>query len=212
MDDANRYFQSRFIFNPKRDAVWKEICRFLQKRYISEEAKILEIGAGHCHFINQIVGKERHALDVSTELSLYAAPGVISHVQSCVRMDEIEDHYFDVVFASNLFEHLAREETKQTLSEVSRVLHQNGKLILIQPNFKYCYKDYFDDYTHIQVFTHTGLSDLLVASGFSILDLKPRFLPFSMKSNLPKASWLVRLYLQSPMKPFSGQMLVVAKN
>jgi hypothetical protein len=31
-----------------------------------------------------------------------------------------------------------------------------------------------------------------------------------MKSNLPKAGWLVRMYLQSPIKPFAEQMLVVA--
>jgi len=212
MEDANRYFHSRFVFDPRRNAVWKEVCRFLQERYISPESSILEIGAGYCHFINNIEGKERHALDISSEVARHAGKGVVPHPQSCTRMDGIEDSYFDVLFASNILEHLLREETIQTLSEIRRVLKKNGKLIIIQPNFKYCFRDYFDDYTHVQVFTHVGLSDLIVASGFSILDLKPRFLPFSMKSNLPKVPWLVRLYLKSPFKPFAGQMLIVAKN
>jgi len=151
-------------------------------------------------------------LDVSTEILRWADQCVLTHVQSCASMDGIDDGYFDLVFASNVFEHLAREETIKTLSEIKRVLNADGKLIVIQPNFKYCCKDYFDDYTHVQVFTHIGLSDLLIASGFSVLELKPRFLPFSMKSNLPKSPWLVRLYLQSPIKPFAGQMLIVAKN
>jgi SAM-dependent methyltransferase len=212
MDEANRYFQSRFLFDARRDVVWKEICRFLQKRYIPEQAMILEIGAGHCHFINQIRGRERHALDISNEIIRYAGQGVRTHVQSCTSMTEIDDGFFDLVFASNVFEHLTREETIKALSEIKRVLNENGKLILIQPNFRYCFKDYFDDYTHVQIFTHRGLADLLIASGFSILDTTPRFLPFSMKSSLPKHHWLVRLYLQSPFKPFAGQMLIVAKN
>jgi ubiquinone/menaquinone biosynthesis C-methylase UbiE len=99
----------------------------------------------------------------------------------------------------------------RTLTEIKRVLKTNGKLIIIQPNFKYCAREYFDDYTHLQIFTHIGVTDLLIGLGFSIVDVKPRFLPFSMKSNLPKYTWLVRLYLLSPFKPFAGQMLVVAK-
>jgi SAM-dependent methyltransferase len=187
------------------------MARFLQNRYISVQSSILEIGAGYCHFINQIEGREKHALDISSEILSHAGHGVIPHIHSCTDMVGLEAGSFDVVFASNVFEHLTREETLKTLSEIRRVLTNAGQLIVIQPNFKYCWKDYFDDYTHVQVFTHTSLSDLLVAAGFMVLDLKPRFLPFSMRSTLPKSSWLVRLYLQSPFKPFAAQMLIVAK-
>jgi SAM-dependent methyltransferase len=211
MADRNRYFQSRFRFDPRRDAVWSEICRYLQKRYISKQSSILEIGSGYCHFINQIEGREKHALDLSSEIHRYVAHDVTAHVQSCATMHEIADGSFDVVFASNVFEHLRREEMTAALSEIRRVLKRGGRLVIIQPNFKYCYKDYFDDYTHLQIFTHIALSDLLVSFGFSILDLKPRFLPFSMRSHFPKVAWLVKLYLQSPVKPFAGQMLIVAK-
>ena len=210
MNAESSYFQSRFVFDPRRDIVWKEISAYLEQRHIPRRATILEIGAGHCHFINQVAASERHALDVSSEVRRYAAEGVIAHVQSCTSMETIRDGYFDTVFASNVFEHLTREQAIETLSEVKRVLKPNGKLIIIQPNFKHCYREYFDDYTHIQIYTDVSISDFLLASGFRVLDVKPRFLPFSMKSNLPKARWLVRLYLNSPVKPFAGQMLVVA--
>jgi SAM-dependent methyltransferase len=212
MADADSYYRSRFTFDSRRDAVWKEIAGFLQKRYIPIHSSILEIGAGYCHFINHVAGREKHALDISDEVLRYAGRGVIPHVQSCTDMQDIEDAHFDVIFASNVFEHLARDETARALAESRRVLNKNGKLIVLQPNFKYCCREYFDDYTHVQVFTDVGLADLLVASGFTILDIKPRFLPFSMKAHLPTNPWLVRLYLQSPFKPFAGQMLIVAVN
>ena len=212
MGASNEYYQSRFVFDSRRDAVWKEICRYLQKRYIPKQSSILELGAGYCHFVNYIEGREKHAWDLSQDIRRYADSDVTTHVGSCLSLNGIKDNQFQIVFASNLFEHLSQTELRQTLAEIRRVLQPEGKLVVIQPNFKFCFKDYFDDYTHIQVFTHIGLSDLLRASGFTIQDLKPRFLPFSMKSKFPKISWLVRLYLHSPIKPFAGQMLVVAAN
>jgi hypothetical protein len=40
---------------------------------------------------------------------------------------------------------------------------------------------------------------------------EPRFLPFSMKSRLPKVGWLVSLYLALPWRPLAGQFLLVAE-
>jgi SAM-dependent methyltransferase len=204
------YHESRFTYDARRDRVWREVCRYLQRRHVPPTARVLELGAGYCHFINNIVAAERHALDLFPRLSEYAGPGVIAHVGECTSLDSFEDGSFDVVFASNLFEHLDRDELTRTLAEVRRVLSPLGRLVLIQPNFKYCYADYFDDYTHKFVFTHVSLCDLLLSEGFGIRTVVPRFLPFSMKARVPKAGWLVRLYLASPYRPTAGQMLVVA--
>ena len=210
MTYSNEYYLSRFNYDSRRDGVWAEICRYLQARYIAPDAKILELGAGYCHFINQITASEKHAFDISPDFRRYADSSVNAHVGSCLSLHPIKTNHLGVVFASNLFEHLSRDEIVQTLSEIRRVLHAGGKLLIIQPNFKYCFREYFDDYTHVQVFTHISLANLLVASGFRVLDVKPKFLPFSMKSRFPKLSFLVKLYLWSPIKPFAGQMLIAA--
>jgi SAM-dependent methyltransferase len=207
----SRYFATRFSYDAGRDLVWQEVCRYLQGRDVPQDATILEVGAGYCHFINHIRGKARHALDLSPDLPKRTAPGVVPHVGSCTALGAFANGSIDVVFASNLFEHLTREELQTALAEIGRVLARGGRLIVVQPNFKYCAPDYFDDYTHLQVFTHVGLSDRLSAEGFHILRVIPRFLPFSMKSRLPKSRLLVRMYLRSPLKPFGAQMLIVAE-
>jgi SAM-dependent methyltransferase len=177
---------------------------------------VLDVGAGYCNFINNVVGSQRSAVDVFTKFPEYAAPGVATHVGSATNMDFFADDSFDVVFASNLAEHLTRPDLILFLSEVRRILRFGGNLILMQPNFKYCSTTYFDDYTHVQIFTDASLFDFLEAYGFRIVGNHPKFMPVNMKStlrlNLPGLPLIVRTYLSMPFKPFAGQLLMVAEN
>lgn len=208
-DSASGYYQSRFTHEPKRAATWRIICGYLQ-RFLPPEARVLEIGAGYCAFINQIDAREKHALDLYPGFVEFAARDVRTRVGSCDDLSAFASDQFDTVFASNLLEHLTREQLHATLEGVRRVLKPGGRFLVVQPNFRYAYREYFDDYTHLQIFTHRALADLLAAHGFSIEIVEPRFIPFSFKSHLPKWSWLVKLYLALPLRPFAGQMLVVA--
>jgi SAM-dependent methyltransferase len=210
------YFKTRFGYDPRRDLVWKEVVRWIQAHYIPTDARVLDCGAGYCNFINHVVANERHAVDLFTQMPDYAAAGVVCHVDSATQMDFFEDDSFDVIFASNLAEHLTRPDLIRFLGEARRVLKLGGLLILMQPNFKYCSRTYFDDYTHIQIFTDASLYDFLEAYGFTVKDSLPKFMPVNMKStlrlNLPALPLIVRLYLAMPFKPFAGQLLMVAKN
>jgi hypothetical protein len=83
--------------------------------------------------------------------------------------------------------------------------------VVIQPNFRYAWRRYFDDYTHRAVFTDVSLPALLRSHGFRVDLVQPRFLPYSMRgATMPIRPWMVRAYLHSPIKPMAGQMLVVA--
>jgi ubiquinone/menaquinone biosynthesis C-methylase UbiE len=210
MTDWNRYYQTRFQSDPRRVVVWKCVCSWLQ-REIPAEASVLELGAGYSDFINNIRAKKKVAVDVAETVRQAAGKDVETHVGSCTQLAFAGESSFDVVFASNLFEHLTLPDLEQTLSEVRRVLKPGGKLLLIQPNFRYCYRDYFDDYTHVMIYTDRSLCDVLAAAGLEPVRVMPRFLPFSMKSRLPAAAPLVWLYLRSPIKPFAGQMFIVAR-
>lgn len=204
------YFATRYAPVQGETWVWREICRFLQ-RYVTPSSTVLDLGAGHCGFINHIEAREKHALDVHPEAAGFAKPEVHFHRGGSGSLRMLGDGSVDVVFASNLLEHLTNDEVARTLEEARRVLRTGGRLLVLQPNFRYSYKKYFDDYTHRRIFTHVSLRDLLSSSGFHVEVVHPRFLPFSMRSGPVGFPWLVRLYLRSPIKPFAGQMLLVAR-
>ncbi|MBN1879093.1 class I SAM-dependent methyltransferase [bacterium] len=205
------YFSTRLSYEPKRDAVWAEITRYLQ-RFIPADAVILELGAGYCSFINQVHAREKHALDRSSILTDYADPSVIRHVRDCENLRHFKDAQFDTVFSSFLYEHLTRDKLNRVMDHLRRILKPGGILITMLPNYKYVCRHYFDDYTHVQVFTHISFSDYLVSRGFVIEHVEGRFLPYSFKSWLPPSPLLTRIYLSLPFRPLAGNMLVVAKN
>ena len=207
---ASRYFNTRFVYNPQREAVWREICDYLST-YIPKSSKVLDIGAGYCSFINNVECAEKYALDVFEGFGEFAQDDVQTYVGSCTDLNMFEDNSLDVVFSSNLLEHLTREFIEETLQEVQRVLKPSGFYIIIQPNFRYCYRSYFDDYTHLQIFTDVGLTNWLESVGFTIEESIPALLPFSFKNSAPKWAWLVRLYLRLPYRPLAKQMLIVAQ-
>jgi SAM-dependent methyltransferase len=211
-DLYTKYFERCHLPIAGRARIWKAIVGYLERRYIPSESAVLELGAGYCDFINQIHAKERYALDQSEIIKVHAAPGVRTLVQSCTDLSNLPAEHFDVVFASNLFEHLVLSVAGETLDEIRKVLKPGGLIILMQPNFAYAYRNYFDDVSHVQIFTHVSLADLLKLHDFSIKDVRAKFLPLSIRgTRLPTLPWLVTVYLHSPIKPFAGQMLLVGQ-
>ena len=100
----------------------------------------------------------------------YAAPGVAARVGSVTDLGFLPDAAVDLAFASNLFEHLTKDDFATTLAQLRRKLKQDGTLLILQPNYRRAYKEYFDDYTHISVYSHVSLCDFLAANGFRILE------------------------------------------
>ena len=117
-----------------------------------------------------------------------------------------------VGFDSNLFDELSQEDFATCLSQVRKKLRPGGSLNILQPNYRLSFKEYFDDYTHVSVYSDLSLSDFLSANGFEVLESIPGFLPFSIKSSTgPVRPWLIKLYLASPWKPLAKQMFLRAK-
>jgi len=212
---ADVYHRVRFPFDDRRDLVWSEVVRYIQRRYLPEDGVVLDLGAGYCDFINNVHAREKHAIDLFQRMPEHAAPDVHTYVQSCTEIP-LPDDSVDVAFASNLFEHLSREDLAKVMAELRRVLRPGGRLLALQPNFRHCVKSYFDDYTHLQIFTDESLRDFLEVSGFRTVEVQGRFLPVNMKSKLkvplPGLHLIVRWYLRMPYRPVAAQMLVVVEN
>ena len=206
----SEYFQTRYSPDPSRHAVWKAICEYLQ-RYVPRGSSILEIGPGYCDFINQIQAAKRYAMDANADVSRYCAQNV-TFIQGRIPEDlSFEEHSIDVVFASNFLEHLSDERSCALFERLNLLIKDGGKLILIQPNYYYCYRRYWDDFTHVKAFSDVTLTDYVLSKGYKILKLEKKFLPLSFKSPLPKSYWLTKLYLSSIYRPMAKQMLLVAQ-
>lgn len=208
--EPNAYYATRYVPDPNRAEVWKHITRYLD-RWMGSQADVLELGAGYCDFSNAVTAGSRTAMDLSEAVRHSAAPGVRAEVGDCTDLSRFADSSFDVVFASNLLEHLDRAAGERLVREAGRVLRPGGRLLLMQPNFRLRPHEYFDDYTHVAVYSDRSLPDFLESQGLETVAVMPRFLPQSMKSRFSALTSIVPLYLRSPFKPLAGQMLVVAK-
>lgn len=220
-ESTDAYFENMYSNVSERQPVWKELARFMQRDFPVKSETVLDLGAGYCTFINNISAKRRIASDLSCASKKHAQPGVEFIEGSCDQLRGLENESVDVVFASNLLEHLDWKLVESTLQEIMRVLRPGGRFLILQPNFTYAFREYFHDYTHRTIFTHIGLSDLLESVGLKPLKVIPRLIPFSMQSKYGGISvsflpiWLMRLlirvYLLLPLKPFAKQMYLVAE-
>lgn len=198
--------------DPARAVVWRAVADHLA-RWIPPHAHVLEVGAGYCAWINAVSGARRVAVDVWPAVASHTAPGVEALVLDASRdLPSLGPASFDVVLASNILEHFEPDVAAAVVGDVHGLLRRNGRFVVIQPNFRYSWSSYFDDYTHRSIFTDVSLPALLRSRGFEVEEVRPRFLPYTMRgSRVPISRWLVRAYLASPIKPLAGQMLVIAR-
>lgn len=205
------YHDTRFAADAKRDVLWRTLCKSWFARRVPAEGCVLDLGAGYGHFINNVTARRRIAVDSWPGLKDQVADGVEAIVGDVTDLSPIENSVVDYAFASNLFEHLPQAGFAEVLGELRRVLRPDGVLTILQPNYAYAYREYFDDYTHVSVWTHVSLPDFLAAHGFQPTSVIPKFLPLTIKSRLPVSPLLIEAYLASPIKPLGKQMLVTAR-
>ena len=208
---ANR-FDSRQM--QAKVALWKVLIDEFLQDYVPPESAVLDIGGGYCEFINQIRAGEKCLIDLNPDSKLFADADV-----KVLNIDvfNLDNHtsfseQFDRIFISNFFEHLRnKEELVEIISFCFDALKPSGSLLVIQPNFKYSYKEYYDFIDHQLPITHLSLQELLQTVGFKVDVMIPRFLPFSTKGR-PASPLLLKVYLKLPFlwRFLGGQMFVKA--
>ncbi len=197
-----------------RARVWRVLCDEFFQRYVSPQDTVLDLGAGACEFINNVRAGTKLAIDESRDLARHAAPGVRCHQGSGADLSWLEDESVDVVFASNVFEHFSsRDVVLAALREIHRVLRAGGLLLVLQPNVRYAYREYWDFFDHNLAFSDRAMIEALRACGFTLREARPRFLPYSTTGCLPTWPMLVRLYLRLPMvhRLLGKQMFLVGE-
>jgi SAM-dependent methyltransferase len=204
------YHNVRFPYDPRRAPVWRAIARYLQE-WVDPSQPLLELGAGYGEFTRAIRASEKWALEQNSALVDHWEPAVQPVIQSVLDPWPIPDAHLGTVFASNFFEHFTLEQGAEILTQAMEKLKPGGRIVCVQPNFRLEPRRYFDDYTHRTAYTDRGFQDFLAALGWRVVHVEPRFMPFTMKSRMPTAEWLVDLYLALPFRPLAGQFMVVAE-
>lgn len=191
-----RRFQDHLKF---KDEVFKVLCADCFQRYVPAGAVVVDIAAGYCEFINNIKAERKFAVDLNPDVSKYAAPEVEVVLSSSSDLSKISDGTADIVFVSNFFEHITKEEIGATLQEIHRILKKGGKLLVLQPNIRYCAKDYWMFFDHITPLDDRSLTEALEINQFRVVECRPRFLPYTVHNRaLPRSTGLLKLYLRLP--------------
>jgi len=176
--------------------VWEVLTRYFFQKFIGEDARVLDIGCGYCHFLNNIKAKEKIGVDANPAVKNYAAPGVTIIPTDDLALGGLTPEYFDCIFISNFLEHLENgQQVIQLLKRSRELLKPGGRIIILQPNFRLLGGAYFDFIDHKTVLTDKSLAEALDIAGFKVEKMIIRFLPYTTKSRIPQSPFLVRLYL-----------------
>jgi len=214
--ELRRLYETRFAGRREyRERVWRVLVRDYFDRWLPRRGSVLDLGCGHCEFINNVLAPIRLGMDLNPDAVARAAPGVRILAQSCADRWAIDDESLDVVFTSNFFEHLpSKRDVRAALIESRRCLRSGGRLIALGPNIRYLNGAYWDFYDHYVPLTERSLGEVMVETGFTVEQQLGRFLPYTMSTGRVQAPiWTLRLYLKlNILWPIFGrQFLIVAR-
>lgn len=213
MIDYQRLYKYRFrdVDQGRRDHVWRAIAPAIYE-WLGRPTRMLDPAAGRCEFINAAPSPERWAVDAIKYEETKPLDGIRLFV-SDIMDAELPRSYFDGIFVSNFLEHLhSPDHVARFLERMWDCSRPGGRIAIIGPNFRYCPREYFDYADHRVVLTEQSVAEHLYAAGFEILQVHPRFLPYSFAGRLPTHPALVRAYLRIRLAwPLLGkQFLVIA--
>ncbi|MBP5158620.1 MAG: class I SAM-dependent methyltransferase [Treponema sp.] len=209
MSDLQELYANRFSeeAEARKNRLWVEICRYLRKFIPADAGTVVDVAAGYCDFINNIgIGKKKFALDLNPDVQKHAVPGVevlVGDVEESMGR-RFAEGAVSLFFMSNFLEHISKDKISSLMRMEYRLLEKGGCMLILTPNIKYVGGKYWDFFDHITPITDKALVEEAESIGFRTERVVERFLPFTTKSALPQAPWIVRLYLA--LMPLSGRV------
>jgi len=203
--DIDAIYERRFPDEDEAHACWRrDLWRVLVddffSRWIPKDATVLDFGCGRGEFINAVRARRRIGVDARSGVDRHLADGVEFLCARDVRVLAIADGGVDVIFCSNLLEHLPdRAAVTALLREFARMLSPAGRLLLLGPNLRYTGAAYWDFFDHVVPITDRSLVEALATADLVAETLIPRFLPYTTVGSRLLPLRLVRWYLRVPL-------------
>jgi ubiquinone/menaquinone biosynthesis C-methylase UbiE len=199
--NVRRIYQERFddAAAARKDRIWKVITAYLQ-RFVEPTAVVFDIACDRGDFIRNIRAGEKWATDLR-DVSSHLTPDIRFVQANGLELDRfVPQSHFDVVFMSNYLEHLAGGESViRQLRVARRLLREDGRVVVLQPNIRLVGNGYWDFIDHTVALTDRSLVEAAELAGLRTQQVITRFLPFTTKSRLPQHPLLVRAYLAVPL-------------
>jgi len=213
--DLTQIYQSRFQGSAEyRLSVWQTLIRRFLSSWIPHDGRVLDLGAGHGEFINQVPAKKKWAMDLNPDTAGRLSQNVQFMRQDCSQSWPLPESSLDLVFTSNFFEHLPDKEClKRTLQQAFRALRPGGHLVALGPNIRLVPGAYWDFWDHYLPLTEHSLAEAGKLVGFTVERSLAATLPYSMSQGFQPPLWAVRIYLAMPIfwRFFGKQFLVVLR-
>jgi SAM-dependent methyltransferase len=200
-EQLTRLYQGRFDAAQRaaKQRVWAVLVRDFFQRFVARDATVLDIGCGFGEFLNHVECGQRVGIDMNPESAGMLRADVELHCRPADDLSFLAAERFDVVFISNFLEHLPdKASVERLLHGVRRVLRPGGQCIIMGPNIRFLPGSYWDYWDHSVAITDRSLCEVLELTGFELIECRPRFLPYTIRSAMPSWPWLVWLYLRLP--------------
>lgn len=123
-EELKKIYDRRFSATAEyRNRVWKILCADFFSKYIPEDSSVLDLGCGYGEFINNIVAREKHGMDLNPATKQYLQPNIHFHEQDCSAEWPLPSGSLNCVFTSNFFEHLPNKAClSKTLEQAFKTL------------------------------------------------------------------------------------------
>lgn len=150
---------------------------------------------------------------MNPDIKLHAHSGIEVFIGQAQELHVIQCKV-DVIFISNFFEHVReKKDILKILKACESVLNPKGKILILQPNIKYLYREYWDFFDHYTPLSDQSMVEAInMVQGLKVNHVIKKFFPYTTKSRLPQWRWLIKLYCHLPLawKLFGKQMFIVA--
>lgn len=137
--DAEEFYKNYWQEGEKIKEERKELSNLILKRFFPDSlknCKILEIGIGGEGGVLSGLMKENEVMGVDVSESAIKLCQNLGIKVVKLNMDTdklpVNDNYFDVIFAFEVFEHFANPQ--HAIEEINRTLKENGVLLISTPN------------------------------------------------------------------------------
>ena len=150
VDNIKPYFATKDQDDERLLNTINKFLKFNNLKKIEKDTKLLDLGSGPGSFVN-----------VCKKKGVFAKGLDAGNNNINLEIDKINenDKSYDFISMINLIEHLKTH--KNVMNDIKRLLKDDGLLLIMTPNFKYCYKKFYDDPTHVTPFTNKSIKEFL---------------------------------------------------